>query len=68
MRYNPPVYKHRKSGKLYWRLASGIFKNGGTSFEDMDCVVYCPCDDESSIYVRLSGDWENGFEEVGVQE
>ena len=56
------IYKNKKTGNLYRHLASGI--DATNERDGLLVVVYCPCDNEHSIYVRADTEFHQKFELV----
>ena len=56
------IYREKKTGFLFRHLAIAVNK----SFAYHDClmVVYCPDDDEHSVYVRKKTEFDLCFELV----
>lgn len=54
-------YRHKKTGHIYLHLAVAT---DATSDQWRVVVVYCPDDNEYSIYVREQGEFEAEFEMV----
>ena len=58
---------HRKKSTIYLLLsANARFKEHDGAWSP--CVIYCPDDDENTIYVRRTADFDLNFDEVGVEE
>ena len=55
------MYKNKKSGKLYKQIAIG---EDTTNWRDVISVVYCPCDNEQSIYIRDEMEFYEEFDTV----
>lgn len=53
-------YKHNKTGNIYIHLAIASNATNGKNDGEL-MVVYCPCDNENSIYVRNQEEFENKF-------
>ena len=56
------LYRHLKTGNLYRYLALAI--DCTNSCEGTPMVVYCPDDNEHSIYVREEKEFHKKFEPV----
>jgi hypothetical protein len=54
------TYKNKKTGNLYRYLAMAVNATNTNDGELM--VVYCPCDNEHSIYVRNEAEFYEKFE------
>lgn len=60
-------YKHKKSGNLYEVLAMGV--DCTNSRDGTSVVIYCPIDNEDSVYVREESEFKTNFElQVWTQE
>jgi len=57
------LYIHKKTGKIYRHLA--IATDCTNSRDGIPVVVYCPDDDEHTIYVREANEFEEKFEIIG---
>jgi hypothetical protein len=57
------LYKHRKSGNLYRHLAVARDTTDGRG--EALVVVYCPNDDEHTVFVREQREFETKFAPVG---
>lgn len=51
------IYKNKKTGTLYRYLATAANESNNEMV-----VVYCPCDDEHSVYVRDEAEFYEKFE------
>ena len=54
------LYRHKKTGNLYRHLAVAVEKSQGR--DGMPYVVYCPDDDEHTIYIREQSEMEIHFD------
>ena len=54
------LYKNKKTGKIYKHLAIGIDKTNSRNGELV--VIYCPDDNEHTIFVREQSEFEEKFE------
>jgi hypothetical protein len=57
------LYKHRKTGHLYRWLAVGVDTTNGR--DGTLVVIYCPDDDEHTVFVRERKEFEEKFELAG---
>lgn len=57
-------YRHNKTGNRYRLLACGI--DSTNERDGLPVVVYCPDDDEHSIYVRELREFEAKFTAIGI--
>ena len=53
------LYRHMKTGKAYRLLAHGCDTSDGRG--DRAVAIYCPADDEHTIYVRVLDEFEERF-------
>lgn len=53
-------YRNKKTGEIYRRLAVGIDKTN--SRDGLTVVIYCPDDNEHTVYVREVVEFERKFE------
>jgi hypothetical protein len=56
------LFRHRKTGKMYRHLAHGT--DCTNSRDGTSVVVYCPDDNEHTIYVRDTAEFHEKFEMV----
>lgn len=56
------LYKHKKTGNLYRHLAIGTDCTNSRDGESV--VVYCPDNDENTIYIREKNEFHDRFEQV----
>lgn len=56
------LFRHKKTGNIYRKLANGI--DCTNSRDGTEVVVYCPDDNEHTIYVREIVEFHAGFEVV----
>ena len=56
------LFRHKKTGNIYRKLANGI--DCTNSRDGTEIVVYCPDDNEHTIYVREIAEFHAGFELV----
>jgi len=54
------LYRHIKTGKIYRWLAAGV--DCTNSRDGTAVAIYCPADDEHTIYVRARGEFDVKFE------
>jgi len=52
------TYKNLKTGNLYRYLAMAVNESNDSAL----MVVYCPCDNEHTIYVRNESEFYEKFE------
>jgi ribulose bisphosphate carboxylase small subunit len=57
--------RNRRTGELYLRLATGIDTTNERN--GLTVVIYCPDDNENTIYVREAEEFNRNFEPVGQQ-
>lgn len=55
-------YRHKKTGNIYRHLAIAV--DATNARDGVMVVVYCPDDNEHSIYVREQAEFEQKFEMV----
>ena len=55
-RYDLNPYRNKKTGVLCYRLGTGIIDTTN-SRDGLTVVIYCPADNENTIYVRDEGDY-----------
>ena len=53
-------YRHKKTGKIYKWLAAGV--DCTNSRDGTSVAVYCPDDNEHTIFVRERSEFEEKFE------
>ena len=61
-RYGLNQHRNKKTGGLYYRLATGI--DTTNSRDGLTVVIYCPADNENTIYVQDEGEFDRKFEVV----
>lgn len=59
------LFKNKKNGKTYRYLAVGI--DCTNSRDGTMVVIYCPDDDDHSVYVREYGEFYEKFEELSEE-
>ena len=61
-RYGLNQHRNKKTGGLYYRLATGI--DTTNSRDGLTVVIYCPADNEHTICVQDEGEFDRKFEIV----
>jgi len=54
------IYTHKKTGGKYRWLAAGTLKEAGAP--DIEVAIYCPDDNENSIFCREAEEFYELFE------
>lgn len=57
-------YRHKKTGRIYLWLAAGTDCTNSRNWLDREVAIYCPDDDQHTIYVRERAEFEEKFEMV----
>jgi hypothetical protein len=56
------LWRHKKTGRIYWRMVSCL--DCTNSRDGTQVIVYCPDDEQTTIYVREWTEFEDRFEPV----
>lgn len=62
----PIIYRHKRTARRYRWLAAGI--DCTNSRDGLTVVIYCPDDDEHTLFVRDQAEFYAKFEPVGADD